>query len=155
MNVRVLVIMHFTIRECFDSEEKKCAISSIDDAFTISIINRENFDELFDKIDHYAEFVVAMNNEKIVGYAAFYANNTDTKEAFITLIGVDKGFQHRGIGTLLIQGCKKIAAQKGMNAIRLEVLCVDAGAQQFYKKMGFQKIGSSASGKSLFFSMKI
>ena len=79
----------------------------------------------------------------------------EKKEAFITLIGVDRDFQHQGLGHLLMLKCKEIAAKKGMKTIRLEVLYVDVGAQRFYRKMGFKEMELPASQNSLFFLMEI
>lgn len=92
--------MCFVVEECVDSIIKRRAIDIIDNAFTISILSRENFEELFDKIDKYADFIIALHSNRIVGYAAIYANNMEKKEAFITLIGVDRDFQHQGLGHL-------------------------------------------------------
>lgn len=151
----MLATMCFVVEECVDSIIKRRAIDIIDDAFTISILSRENFEELFDKIDKYADFIIALHSNRIVGYAAIYANNMEKKEAFITLIGVDRDFQHQGIGQLLMLKCKEIAAKKGMKTIRLEVLYVDLGAQRFYRKMGFKEMELPASQNSLFFLMEI
>lgn len=147
--------MCFTVEECVDSTIKMHALNTIDSAFTISVINRQNFVELFNKIDKYADFIIALYDNRIVGYAAIYANDMKKKEAFITLIGVDRNFQHQGIGSLLMLKCKEIAAKRGMKTIRLEVLCADIGAQRFYSKMGFEKMELSASKNSLFFLMNV
>ncbi len=122
-------------------DTKLSAIRSCDSAFTISVAERDDFEKLFRKIDTCADFIVATVDDSPIGYAALYANNKESGEAFITLIGVDKNFQGNHIGKSLIDNCISISKQRGMRTIRLEVLDVDNGAQDFYKKQGFVEDG--------------
>ena len=46
----MLATMCFVVEECVDSIIKRRAIDIIDNAFTISILSRENFEELFDML---------------------------------------------------------------------------------------------------------
>ena len=112
-------------------------MKACDSAFTKSVINRSNFQELFKKIDTYAVFLIALKNNEPVGYAAMYANDKKNKEAFITLIGVSSECQGEHIGSNLMDNCIMVARKKGMNTMRLEVLDDDKGAQAFYVKQGF------------------
>ena len=97
---------------------------------------REDFMQLFGKIDKYADFISAFKNG-VAGYAAMYANNLETKCAYITLIAVKPECQHNGIGGQLLKKCETTAIEKGMDKIRLEVLKDNFKAQNFYKKNGF------------------
>ncbi|MBQ9314991.1 MAG: GNAT family N-acetyltransferase [Clostridia bacterium] len=123
------------------TDQKLLAIRACDSAFTISVINRPNFEELFQKIDTLAEFVIVTSDKSPIGYAAMYANDLVTKEAFITLIGVNSDYQGEHIGSRLMDNCILLARKNGMNIVRLEVLDVDKGAQAFYRKQGFWEDG--------------
>ena len=51
-------------------------------------IKKIDFKAFFDKIDANAYFIVAYDENVILGYAVLYANNLETKEAYITLLEV-------------------------------------------------------------------
>lgn len=133
------------IRTTSIKEKKISAIKACDSAFSISVVDRANFETLFHKIDTYADFIVATIDDLPIGYAALYANNKDSKEAFIALIGVDKRFQGNHVGKALMDNCVNISKQRGMRTIRLEVLDIDKGAQAFYSKQGFLEDGRCSS----------
>ena len=118
------------------SETEKYAMSWCDKAFSKSVLNRLDFDLLFDKIDRYAFFCIAYR-EDVIGYAAMYANDSQTKVAYITLIGVCQDWQNCGIGSSLMEWCVRIAKSRGMESIKLEVARDNINAQKFYKKHGF------------------
>jgi len=134
--------------------EKERALEICDDGFTISVVNRSDYRNLLSKIDKNAVFLIAKIGEKIVGYAAFYTNNRVEKVAYLTLIGVEKNYQGKKIGTKLMKKAIMIAKDNDMNIMKLEVLDTDKGAQNFYKKMGFQ-IKQRCSEKSLYMECNI
>lgn len=73
----------------------------------------------------------------IAGYVAFYANDTEGKTAYISNIGVVSGCQRRRIGSVLMEKCLEVAADKSMSKVRLEVLSTNEKAISFYKYWGF------------------
>ena len=116
------------------------AMLDCDYAFTISVIHRENYRELFQKIIQNAvvHVIVDEPGENIVGYAAFYANDRETHKGYITLICVKPEFQRNGLGSELIETCFQICKQNNMDSVGLEVLKCDTKAIAFYKSKGFQ-----------------
>lgn len=118
--------------------EKRMALEQCDDAFTLSVVKREGFEGLFEKIDSNADFIIARQGRECLGFAAMYANDFENRSAYITLFAVRQNYQKRHIGTLLMKKCIDVAEKKGMKEIRLEVLKRDAGPISFYQKMGFQ-----------------
>ena len=129
------------LTQIYSETEKKYAMSWCDKAFSKSVLNRLDFDLLFDKIDRYAFFCIAYR-EDVIGYAAMYANDSQTKVAYITLIGVCQDWQNCGIGSSLMEWCVRIAKSRGMESIKLEVTCDNTSAQNFYKKHGFIVVGN-------------
>ncbi len=121
------------------SQDKEDAIEQCDEAFMEPIKNRENYKELFEKIDKNAIFITAGNQETL-GYAAMYANDLETKMAYITLIAVKPIYQGMHIGRNLLYACENLAKQSGMRCIKLEVSKKNYKAIAFYKKFGFEKM---------------
>lgn len=121
-----------------DRSLKLDAIRNCDENFTISVIERDSFCDLFEKIDKKALFYVAQDTSKnLMGYIAFYANDFESKQAYITLLVVKKEFQRMHIGTELVKECCKICRARNFETIKLEVLNRDVKARSFYKKAGF------------------
>lgn len=124
--------------EC-STEAKKKIIQECDEAFAYPICMYHNFDELFLKIDKYAEFI-AVYNEDLLGYAAMYANNYESGIAYITLIAVKRKYQNKHIGKALLDECCRMAKDKGLKKIKLEVRKDNEVALSFYRKNGFKVI---------------
>ena len=146
--------MALRVVQTYDSLSKLQAITACDDAYTISVINRSNFESLFKKIDSNAEFLIAKEDSEVIGYAAMYANDYESKAAFLTLLCVKSNYHRGGVGSMLINNCIDKAVSNGMETIRLEVLKKDTGAISFYKHHGFnttdeQKADSIFMEKSL------
>lgn len=126
------------IKTVTESAEKKRIMFACDDAFTVSVTNRSNFEELFDKIDRNAAFLGAYTkNGEIAGYSAFYDNDAVNRTAYITLFCVRTQMQRMHVGTALMDASIEEAASGGMDRIKLEVLKVDKGAIEFYKHNKF------------------
>lgn len=73
----------------------------------------------------------------MVGYVALYANDLQSKTAYITLIAVREDSQKSGVGSSLIAWCENTASKRGMKLLRLEVDKTNAKARTFYEKHGF------------------
>lgn len=124
------------------------AYISVKDTFP-NLEKRVNIDEYLNKLFKYANVFAVKTDGKICAFAAMYANNQETKTAFITLIGIDIALKRRGIGTKLFEFLVGFAKQNTMNALLLEVDKNNVGAIEFYKKQGM-KIESEASSKSYY-----
>ena len=124
-----------------DDAEKLLYIQDCDEAFQTSIVQKDNFSVLFEKICKNAFFISAFLNDGIklvrVGYAAMYANDQHSKTAYITLICVKKSFQGDHIGSKILNQCFETAIKEGMETLRLEVLDNNDKAISFYKHHGF------------------
>lgn len=118
-------------------QNKHKIIESCDMAFSSPVSKRENYSELFEKIDKNAIFIAAYDEEPM-GYAAIYANNKETRTAYITLIAVKPEFQGRKIGRALMEACEKVSNENEMKCIMLEVAKSNLKAIRFYEKCGFE-----------------
>lgn len=127
----------YTITKTKNPPEIDEAVIECDAAYTISVINRENSQEIISKIKKHATTLLVRKESQIIGYACFYANNVILKQAYITLICIRPEYQNKHLGSALIQCCFNQSKEAGMETIRLEVLKQDIKAIQFYKSKGF------------------
>lgn len=79
----------------------------------------------------------AYNGEQVLGYCAFYANDSNTNNAYISLIAVRPESQNLHVGSHLLKVCEEIAKCYGMYGCLLEVKKNNSSAIRFYKANGF------------------
>lgn len=129
--------IHFTIEK--QPEAIRDIVELCDASFMVGITHRENYTEILNKMQNYAEFIVPRSAEEIpLGYVSMYANNAETKRAYISMFCIRKEFQNQHLGKALMDKAAKIAREKGMETIQLEVLRDNIKGQNFYLKFGFQ-----------------
>ncbi|KXL54531.1 putative N-acetyltransferase YjcF [Anaerotignum neopropionicum] len=85
-----------------------------------------------------AIYFVAMDGEKVVGYAGMWHVIT---EGHITNVAVLREYRRQGIGDLLMVSMENAAAEKEMIGITLEVRINNEPAQRLYHKYGFRAEG--------------
>jgi len=98
-----------------------------------------NIDEYASKLVKRAEVWIASTELEDVGVVAFYANNSATKEAFISTIGVIPSFRGKGLGLKLIEKAAQIAKDRGMLYLALEVSGDNVSAINLYARCGFKR----------------
>ena len=76
-------------------------------------------------------------NGKILGFAAFYANDFTDKTAYLSLFAVASQYRKMGYGKALIDEVVSKSRNAGMDKIILQVLNKNTGAISFYQKIGF------------------
>lgn len=133
---------------------KKRAVEELDAMFIEGITVRKDYGIILEKMQKYAEFIIAYEGENICGYASMYANDRETKTAYISMIGIKKEYQRKAVGTSLMDKCCERAAEKGMERIRLEVLKNNLTGYRFYKAYGFLEAGEETE-KSIFLCYQI
>lgn len=73
------------------------------------------------KIVNYGKVYVICVDEKPVALIAFYDNDLQNKNAFVTLVGVKTEYRCRHLGAQLLALCENDAKNVGMKSISLEV----------------------------------
>lgn len=125
---------------CVDTTSNRNYISSIikvcDKAFAEPVAERTIYIDLLQKIYRNGIFVFAYQKEPIA-YCAFYANDADSKSAYISLIAVRPEYQHAHVGKQLLEYCMGMAIDRGMKYCTLEVKKNNDSAIRFYKANGF------------------
>lgn len=115
---------------------KRKLIAFFDKSFLHSVFERIDFEDVLQRIDTCAHFLLAYR-ERPLGYAAFYCNDVCNHIAYLSMIGVDSEVQHIGIGSQLLQTVESISIRYGMKKLQLEVWKDNKGAQHFYQKHAF------------------
>ena len=100
-----------------DKEQIYQIIKACDTAFEEPVIGSCSFDLLFSKICNYAIFIEACANDSPLGYAAMYANDIESRVAYLTLIAVRPDYQNMGIGSALIEKCVCCAKDYNMKIV--------------------------------------
>ncbi len=91
--------------------------------------------ELENENSHY---IVAVNNNEIVGFAGILVTLDDTE---ITNIVTKKTMRKKGIGKLLLDKLIEITKKLGKEKISLEVNEKNIAAIQLYKSFKFEQVG--------------
>jgi len=106
-------------------------------------IEKASFDDPYPPnilIDIYnlgAGFLVAQENNRIVGYIIFWIKYED--EGHIISIAVDKNFRRLEVGTKLVEASIESFKKFSVNILKLEVRVGNTGARKFYSKIGFKE----------------
>jgi len=83
-------------------------------------------------------YVVAKVGRDVVGYAGLMMSLTD---GHVTTIAVDPAWHRHEIGTRLLLTLAHEAIDRGALAMTLEVRLSNRGAQEMYKRFGFNAVG--------------
>lgn len=128
-------------------EKIKELIYQFDGVFENSVVARPNFEDALDKITNKASVLIAVYENEIVGFCAFYINDFVTNTVYISLIAVDEGCQGNHIGSLMIDYVKSAARINGFNKIRLEVDSNNTKGIIFYNHnaFNFERVASESS----------
>jgi [ribosomal protein S18]-alanine N-acetyltransferase len=84
-----------------------------------------------------AGFLVAQENNRVVGYIIFWIKFED--EGHIISIAVDKNYRRMEVGSKLVETSLNIFKKYNVKKIKLEVRVGNKGARKFYSKMGFKE----------------
>ncbi|MCQ9616916.1 ribosomal protein S18-alanine N-acetyltransferase [Paenalcaligenes niemegkensis] len=82
--------------------------------------------------------LVAEVNQQIVGYVVVLIA-PDLGE--LLLIGVEPGYQSKGVGKALLNAIEHVLLSKGLDALMLEVRDSNLQARRFYETQGFISVG--------------
>jgi len=105
----------------------------------------DSYESYSKKLEKYASVVISKINDELCGILIYYANNMESKTAYISLIGVFPNYQGRGLGELLLDYCIENSRLNGMKRLSLEVDLDNSSAISFYKRNGFIECGSKST----------
>lgn len=126
----------WTLLQATESSEIDATIRFCDGAFIAPVAQRAIYPNLMEKIHQKGKFIFAYDSNPL-GYCAFYANDTERRTAYISLIAVLPEYQKMHIGTELLKKSFEMMRTYGMEHCMLEVRKNNKNAIQFYKKNQF------------------
>lgn len=85
-----------------------------------------------------ARYIVAVENDEIVGYAGTWLV---INEAHVTNVAVSGQRRREGIGRLLMQKLMELARENDMESMTLEVRVSNSAARHLYQQLGFVEAG--------------
>lgn len=83
-------------------------------------------------------FAVVTDNDEHAGMAVFYANDTECRKGYISLIGLKSKFRGKGLGKSFLNSIIEEMKKSGMNRVYLEVDDDNQAAMHFYERFGFE-----------------
>lgn len=89
------------------------------------------------KDDNYV-YITAKDADILIGYAGCVIS---FDEADVTNIAVTKGYRRQGIAEELLNNLMRLAYNKGVKKMYLEVRESNESARNLYNKLGFEQIG--------------
>ena len=106
----------------------------------------DSLDAYAEKLSQFAEFCIGTEDGVPFGLAVFYANDMQSKTAYISLIGVKSSHRSQGLGYWLLTNCENAARARSMTQLRLEVDLDNPTAIAFYERNGFSLCGHTQRG---------
>lgn len=103
-----------------------------------------NLFEYADKLYHRAYVYVAVEEDVVLGFTAFYANDVTTRAAFGTLIALVPEAQGRNIAAKLHEVALEVARENKMTEFRVEVHKDNKKSLRHCEKMGFKYFGEGS-----------
>lgn len=125
-----------------DKEKLIVFLKENDSAFPIHLNDRVNIADYANKILENGKVLTYQENHKIIAAILFYANNMTTKEAYISLLCVEKEYQGKHLASNLLKEATKIIIEKNMEKIKLYTHKKNEIPQKLYEKYGFIKVKS-------------
>lgn len=120
--------------ECIELVRKQLHVNR--DFLSLSDFEIEGY---LSKIDSLSIFEKYYIENKLAGFVSFYCNNEESKEAFITMVLVDKSYRGKGIAQKLIIEVIDIIKEQGFLKCNLEVKADNVNAIKLYSKIGFSE----------------
>lgn len=85
-----------------------------------------------------AYYLVAKVNNRAVGYIGIWLI---AGEGHVTNVAVHPDYRGRGIGNQLLTAIERLAEERGVRRLTLEVRVSNEGAQSLYRKLGYLPAG--------------
>lgn len=89
------------------------------------------------KLYENAEYISLVENNDVVGLAAFYANDIISHVAYLSFISLADGYSGKGLGRKIIEACESLSREKGMRVLRFEVFKKNKPAIGFYEALEY------------------
>ena len=96
-----------------------------------------------DKIIENASIITIYKNKQLQAFIAFYDNDVQKENAFLTMLAVKKETGNMGYGKMLLELSIKELTKTGFRKYGLEVNNENYRAINLYKKYGFEEVNKN------------
>jgi ribosomal protein S18 acetylase RimI-like enzyme len=111
----------------FDKEFKPSLLAKVKD-----------FNSYGKKVHDKGIVLAVKEHNDFLGFATFYANDTESNIAYLALFAVHSRAENRGISKILLDECFEMARKRGMTVFKLEVMNSNEKAINLYIRNGFE-----------------
>ncbi len=125
------------IRECVNRKDKENVWKIFHKMYSTGNHAIDNIEGYIAKVTNHARFIAAYDEDEVVGFIAFYANDLSLEFAYVTQFLVSRDYQNRKIGQGLLKAVDNVCKNAGFKYIKLEVNQTNSGAIAVYKKNGY------------------
>lgn len=119
-------------------EEVFSLLNHFDDSSDTPLSQGLDFTSYSKKLSEFAHFVVTYDDDKMIGFIAYYLNE-DGHFAYIPQTVVHRDGRHNGVGHAMFSAMYD-SVKSNYPTIRLEVLKANDNARKFYAREGFVEI---------------
>lgn len=109
------------------------------------LTSNQGLDEYIEKLVSLAEIVAWSSGEEIQGVVAFYSNDPDGKNAFITLVAVTPERRREKLAESMLVAVLSNLSKRKFLRCRLQVGKLNCPAIQLYRSLGFREVGDDGS----------
>lgn len=132
----------------YDQQKEICSfIKKYEKDFSPKLSKRVDIEDYSKKLLNKAECYIYEEKENIRGFVAFYANNYDSKVAYLSIILVDHKFRGKGVGNKLIERMEKCCRKKGFEKIKMEMSSGKEGLKKWYLDKGYSTVHNYMRGE--------
>ena len=143
-----------TMKLIKEADEVKELLVSFGDVFPNLKGRIRSYDEFSEKLASYANVYVCLKENSPCGLLVYYSNDTSSKTAYISLIGVLEEYRGISVGKFMLDWCMYNSSIVGMSTVKLEVELNNENAIRFYKRNGFFQCSVPVEGR-VYMSRKI
>ncbi len=127
----------YRMADVSDASSVQGLLCAVDKTFPIPLSEKEDLSVLTQKFLEKGFVYMAADDETPVGMIGFYANNTDTRSAYISVLGILPTHQRRGIAKRMLSDSLALCKEKGMRSCFLYTHKTNVGAIALYNSFGF------------------
>ncbi len=126
-------------RNCAPAEQAALTqlLHQLDESFPIPLSHKTDLSSYSAKLLNLGIAYGAWEEEQLVGLCGFYANDMQTKKAYVAVLGVAPEQQRKGIARGLLTGALEQCRRAGMELCCLHTHRTNTGAIALYKSMDF------------------
>lgn len=119
-------------------EQVAAFLREIDTQLPTSLSSRVDLGQYTDKVMKYGRVLAVVDNGRILSAVLFYCNDSDGKNAYVTMLGTLRGFEGNGYGSFLMQKMEAAAKAAGMERVVLDTEPANGPAIALYCKCGYR-----------------